>query len=220
MDSFDFGPEPMWLKCSGCGVETMREMCRACADADDARRSYARACDAVGIPCEFAWANLSNAELLRRVRLGPGRTIESASRAILEAKNATLVGQAGSGKTSLLVACLRETMPDALFVTSDELAHAAIRTKAGSGEPEIQVRANRVRTLLIDEVKAAHTAAHHSLVAVLEHRWNHGLSTWITTGMQRAELRDAFGEGIERRLFGERNFALRLMPAAQKLAAA
>lgn len=208
------GAEPTWVRCADCQIETMMTRCRSCEDSRLERALYADKMAAAerAIPNEFAWARLGCSELAKRVRLAPSRSFESTVKTILAAKNVTLVGQAGSGKTSLLVACLREVLPGGLFVTSDELAHAGIRSKAGAGEPQLIRDACRVGTLLIDEVKGAHAAPHYSLTAVIEHRWNHDMPTWITTGMQRNALVEAFGEGIDRRLFGERNFALRLMP--------
>jgi DNA replication protein DnaC len=205
------GPEPTWLTCK-CGALTARVPCWDCALAAERRADRARAiADAERtIPREYAWSTLESRELRTRVD-ARRRPLDEIVRCILGAHRVVLAGGAGSGKTSLAVACLRERLPDARFVSAIRLGTARIQHRAGDGEPELIDQALAAPLLLIDDVGQEQHTATSAVKDVIWLRHEAALPTWITTGLRSADLLDRFGDGFRRRML-EHAYVERLGP--------
>jgi DNA replication protein DnaC len=110
-------------------------------------------------------------------------------------------GPAGSGKTSLAVACLRASpWPGAFFVGAKDLERARIEQQAGRGEAPLVQRSLAARLLLVDDLGQDKPSAVSAVEAVLLARHDASRTTWVTTGLTARELEERYGAGIARRL--------------------
>jgi|CXWL01.1.fsa_nt_gi DNA replication protein DnaC len=214
LDVFSIGPEPTWLSCSGCGIQTSRSPCWDCTQASEARHDAARErTRSLGtIPARFAWASLKAPELAERC---DARNYLALAKRVLAGHGAVFAGKSGSGKTSLAVACLRERMPRAMYVSALRLSTARIQSKAGDGEAGLVAEAIAAPLLLVDEVGGESKTSTSAVRDVVFERHDAGKPTWITTGFTSAELAAMYGDGFLRRVVDGATL-IRLGPAEVK----
>lgn len=201
--AFDIlGPEPVWKTCA-CGRSSARVPCIDCtvaAEEADERRDRYRA-GLRTIPKEFEWAHINSPELAGRVD-SKRRPLQDVIASVLASHRCIVAGAAGSGKTSLLTACLRERLHlGARFVSASELATARIQHAAGDGEALIVEQAMMAKLLLIDDLGEEQHTTTNAVRDVIRFRHNRGLATWVTTGLPSRVIATKYGDGIKRRLF-------------------
>lgn len=198
--------------------------CVTCGATDDLTWGTCRACATkegiaileeslrVVIPASFVWARFGAPELTKRVRIKAA--IEQAQNALDGNDGSTLVGPAGSGKTSLACAML------AAWVQRDDLGnHAAqraaralrftsafalakARSMAKLGDEAGPVRAAMDASLLvIDDLGAEPAYANSAIPEVIHERHAAGELTIVTTGFAAKDIADRYGAGIARRVF-------------------
>lgn len=199
--NFDFGTEPTWQPCKLCGVDTMRDTCFACNEAAERKQDAVDESALAGIPARFAWATIEAPALAERVQ--STKSIGSLMRAILEAPRVTVGGATGSGKTSLLVACLRKVLPYGFMVRAERLARAPIEHSAGQGEAPLVLRAKAARVLLLDDLGTDEITKVSAVRDVVFARYDAGLPTWISTGISSSEIESLYGSGFARRAVSE-----------------
>lgn len=208
MSLFDLGPEPKWETC-GCGQQSARVPCWTCAEAARARVATAER-DAVlltSIPARFRWARLDAPELATRCQLN-GTTPQLAGALVLRAAGAVFAGPAGSGKTSLAVACLH-ARGTGLFVPALRLGTARQQSRLGGGEAPAVDDAVRAPLLLLDDVGQEAKTATNAVKDVVFARHDADRPTWITTGLSAKQLAEVYGDGFVRRIF-EGAYAVRM----------
>lgn len=193
--------EPTWQACKLCGVETMRDTCFACNAKTEQEKDARDEAAAAGIPSRFAWAKLEALELAERVQ--SHKSVSVLAKSILEAPRVTVGGPTGSGKTSLLVACLRKVLPYAMMVRAERLARAPIEHSAGHGESPLVLRAKAVRVLLLDDLGTDEITKVSAVRDVVFARYDAGLPTWISTGISSSEIENLYGSGFARRAVSE-----------------
>lgn len=192
-----------------CGAEMALSMrlCRACDERErrEAReRARERAIADVerSIPPVLRWARFDAPEL--RQRVDPIRAIELAKTA-LSAPSVVLVGDAGSGKSSLAVAMLRahaERGDRGIFVDSRALVRARVAHRMGEGEADLVSRAMRAPVLVLDELGAeiGKGTAESVVAEVIHERHAWQRRTIYTTPFTAADLTARYGAGIVRRI--------------------
>jgi DNA replication protein DnaC len=122
-------------------------------------------------------------------------------------KQAKLVftGAAGAGKTSLAVACLRQSAAQSgkatVFVHAYALGIARLQHAAGHGEPAIVERAMQTPMVLLDDLGSEREMAGSAIPDVIFVRHAESRPLWVTTGFTRTQLVARYGTGIVRRLF-------------------
>ncbi len=199
---WDFaGSEPAWSKCR-CGAMSTIVPCYEC---DRERReakalAEAQAVAAEELPRRYRWAQLGHADLARRVKLPDGLEVKAAASRILGASRVVLSGPSGSGKTSLGIACLRERLPNAMWVSALDLGTTRIQHSAGDGKSKLEMACRRAPLLLIDEVGGEVKSANNAVKDVIFGRYDDDLPTWITTGFGSKEIVAMYGDGALRRL--------------------
>lgn len=201
MIGFDLGAEPSWQACKLCGTETMRETCFSCCQKADRESEVRDEAAIAGIPARFSWATVDAAALAHRVQ--STKSIEALVKAILEAPRVTVGGATGSGKTSLLVACLRKVLPYGFMVRAERLARAPIEHSAGQGEAPLVLRAKAARVLLLDDLGTDEITKVSAVRDVVFARYDAGLPTWISTGISSSEIESLYGSGFARRAVSE-----------------
>lgn len=205
------GPEPKWVTCE-CGAQTQRVPCWDCQRADEVRREMEHQERRAGIPSRFAWARLSAPELAGRCRpvgnVGEPVQANVVAAMVIQHPGPAVVfyGQAGSGKTSLAVACLRE-VPGGMMVHAGALGRARIEHQAGQGEAPLIRRAMQARVLLIDDLGQDKSTQVSAVEDVINVRHDAELATWVTTGLTSRQVEERYGAGVRRRLT-ERGTAL------------
>lgn len=184
-----------------CGVEIPwpSSICEPCA----AKRAYRRRVDAVmrSVPQAFQWCRFGEPDLAKRVANG---TAIRQARALRDAHRVVFVGAAGTGKTCLAVAMMRdraETSRDTscTFVGSWQLGTA--RARAEDSEPHMVNKALRTDLLLLDDLGSERNIPSNPIPDVLFERHAQDKATWITTWMQPEDVRQRYGDGIARRVF-------------------
>jgi DNA replication protein DnaC len=211
---FSLGPEPEWVPCAKCGKETNVSPCWDCDRAADAQADAARTMgDAErSFPASHAECRFDNPRLA--AFCAGVADLAFAKQRLLHARRAVIVGTAGSGKTSLAVACARVRLPHAWFVTARLLGTARIQNAAGHGEATLVQRAVKAPLLLLDDLGIESNTATNAVPDVIAERHEANLTTWITTGFTRGELANRYGDGIARRIF-EGAAVIRLGSGAQ-----
>lgn len=208
--SMALGGPPAAGPCLACGgsidltdAETYgtprRRTCRPCLRARSEERRRREL--AATIPPRYDWAALGVHELGMRVKGGvPGADrVEE----ILRAERVVFVGKAGSGKTSLAVALLREAArrgAEAMFVSAYRLATARARHRLGHGEPALIEAALAAGVLLVDDVGNERNTELSDVRATIFERHDFERTIWVTTAMSSAELSTMYGGGFVRRL--------------------
>jgi hypothetical protein len=165
------------------------------------------------VPPAFDDARLTSPWLVRLV----GEGVVARARGSLTAPRVVMLGEAGSGKTSLVVAMFRAVL-DAeephgraghRYVSAHALAKARAGHPLGHGEAPLVEAAIRAPLLVLDEL-GGEDARHASAVTeVIYERHAAGATTWVTTGVTAKELAARYGGGVVRRVFeGATKFAL------------
>lgn len=155
------------------------------------------------LPRRRQWASFEAPELLSRVR--STRAIQLARGAIDEPM-VTLVGGAGTGKTSLAVCLMLSKIEagkrTAFFVDAADLALARMQWAIGRGEAPIVERALEADVLVIDDLGAEPiTSGNRTLAELVRKREANDAHTVITTGLSRQQIGEGYGGGVARRLF-------------------
>jgi DNA replication protein DnaC len=220
------------------GEQVRSGVCNRCVMRD--QREHMLSGALASVPKRYRWARFEAPELNGRA---PHSGIEQA-KAALKSSRVTLIGQAGSGKTSLAVAMLRTKLdaglePNAshvavdgaaraMFVSSFDLTDAgtAPRTflKAGErddGDPlrgvsPFLVRAMTASVLVLDELGSE--ANPEVVKKVLHKRHDDEAPTWVTTFLTKREVGQRYGGGIERRLFEKARVIDLSVPALRAVA--
>jgi DNA replication protein DnaC len=111
-----------------------------------------------------------------------------------------LHGPSGSGKTSLAFACLRERLPEAMWVSALRLGVARIQHSAGDGEAKLVAECIAAPLLLVDELGGENKTSNNAVKSVIFERYDRDLPTWVTTGFASKDLVAMYGDGALRRL--------------------
>lgn len=152
------------------------------------------------------------------------RQLIARAEASVGATRAILLGHSGSGKTSLVVAMMREwsqrECKPAVFAMATDLATAKGRGRFGAEADEIS-QARNAALLVVDELGSEEFRPPSSPVTdILMNRHAHSRPTWVTTWLgsdmteafrrlpseaklerARAAVGERYGDGISRRLF-------------------
>lgn len=205
--------------CERCGVELETNVCRCepCAQAEHVEKRAALLARArESIPRRFRWARLNAPELAKRLRATP-KVIEAAW-ACLSGANpiVTIVGQSGSGKTSLACAMLAEIIEAgadlacdpkllerarfAWFADAPQLAIARKEYRLGGGAPDEVLRARRASVLVLDEL-GRDGKAELDVGKIIHEREAACALTIVTTWLDEAGVLAAYDGGLARRLF-------------------
>jgi hypothetical protein len=204
-------PPPGAYPCRGrCGVIIPRPgVCSRCAGQleTDERSRAIRASLRREIPERFGWARWSAPELAQRVA-GGARRVDDARRALVR-PCALLLGGAGSGKSSLACAWMREHIEAGVervrFVPALELAGPSYID--GVSRLDLAVSASR---LVLDDLGEELTGAMggnlaaqriEAVVRLVRARHDQGLGLVVTTGRDQDWIARTYGDGIARRLF-------------------
>lgn len=157
------------------------------------------------IPTRFRWAKFGNDALLAE-RVVPADCVQTARDLFASAVplSVVLTGPAGSGKTALGCALLREASAKLVrrgrFTDTFALALAAKRHKLGEGAaPELE-DAIGAAVLLLDEL-GCERSSDQSVEEVIRRRHNEGRPTIFTTPHADAVIAEKYGDGIARRVF-------------------
>ena len=150
------------------------------------------------VPPRFAWARFDAPEFAERVP-----SSEARRRGKLVASNrasATLIGDGGTGKTSLAVAMLMHAeRRGRRFIAARMLGRARALYGLGKGEPPLVDLAVRASILVLDDLGAEQAWEQSAIPDVIASRYDAMLPTWITTGLSLAELDSRYGQGLFRR---------------------
>jgi DNA replication protein DnaC len=171
-------------------------------DVQRQRRNDALAALNRTVPQAFQWARFTAPELSDRA--GPAASAALRD-ALWRTPRLVFVGAAGSGKTSLAVACLRrwahENARAAAFFHACELGMARIQHPAGRGEPELVERATKWPLVLLDDLGSERGIAGCAVPDVIYLRHAAERPLWITTGLSRTAVVERYGAGVARRVF-------------------
>lgn len=203
-------------KCRGRSFTGEGNLCWHCEErkSEPVRKSAREIGLEESIPAHFRWSSLSASELEGRVtggRVTIGKIVSTVraegQKPYRPTSGLLLAGEAGTGKTSLACAMLRDwfqkTKGSALFVAAHDLAGARLQHELGRGEANLVDRASKVDLLLIDDIGSEPTGTFHTEIRdVIARRHNYDLPTWVTTGKKREEILERYGFGIARRIVG------------------
>lgn len=196
--------EPTWRECVVCKRETNGERCWDCDQALLRAADLALDCKVSlqTIPERYRWAERKHPLLQERVQL-PQVARELGRMLAAEQSVLTLTGPAGAGKSCLAAALMRaggEALRNAQWTDAYELAEAPFVSQLGERAPMVQ-RAVRAELLVIDELRDPGAAKRATLTDVILRRHERTTArTIVTTGMTSAQISEAFGEGVMRRL--------------------
>lgn len=192
--------------CTRCGEPIdWPGVCDRCASRVNRERAADMASDALAtMPARFRWATFEAQDLSARC---PQDAIEKARKAarLLAGGNTRIVvlaGRAGSGKTSLACAIMRDLLHEdvgrtARFVGALTLSRA--RADAGLGRtPAIVEDAIRASLLLLDDL--GQEAGIDVVREVIHARHDADAPMVITTGFHPKTFDDRYGAGTARRL--------------------
>lgn len=171
---------------------------------DAAEASWAKAC-----PPRYRWASFDAPEMTARCRDEDAR--DRARKAT--ACTVTLIGGAGSGKTSLAAALARAAFVDGtagsssrtvVWMPAADLPAARRAQKLGEGEAGPVKRALEATVLVLDDLGAEDASPFARVVAeVIHHRHDHEKRTIVTLGFKPEQVAERYGDGVARRLFEE-----------------
>lgn len=213
------GPVRRRFICERCGVELMANVCRCetCAAAEQVEKRAALIVRArESIPQRFRWARLTAPALAKRLKASP-KVVETAWHALSGANPiVTIVGQSGTGKTSLAVAMLAEIIEAGAVLTCDpkvldrarfahfagcqQLAIARKEHKLGAGAPDEVMRARRASVLVLDEV-GREGKGELDVAKIIHEREADCALTIVTTWLDEGGALAAYDSGLARRLF-------------------
>jgi DNA replication protein DnaC len=192
-------------RCGGAyDMSSEHERCERCRAEEQAVRALGRV--VATIPPRFRWAASGDLGVLaERVRLEPDRIAKAV--ASPPAGSMMLVGDTGTGKTSLAVAMLVAAVRSSphlrdrdMFASSFVLAGARGRHPLGKGEaPEVEA-AMSAPLLLLDDLGSEGEGRQNVLSEVIFARHEADLPTWVTTGFPAELLMARYGSAIIRRV--------------------
>ncbi len=120
-----------------------------------------------------------------------------------------LCGISGTGKSHLAAACMRryvELRPRAALrirmYDCIELASEERRHSLGEGFSPAVERARNLELLVLDDLGSEPNNPTSPIPALIAHRYNLGLSTWVTTWLTPEKMSERYGDGIARKVFG------------------
>lgn len=161
------------------------------------------------IPKAFRWARSAAPELAVLL----GQPVANLVARMLSAPRVVIVGPSSAGKTSLacaaLRACLEARDRDVGFISAFRLSTARMRAPLGHEAPDV-VRALEVRRLFLDELGGELGTPTSAVAEVIYDRHLEGMWSCITTPFEHEEIHRRYGEGIARRVFGDRALVVRL----------
>jgi DNA replication protein DnaC len=201
VDSNFTGARVRKLYCESCERESALER---------ARRRFEERCHT--IPPAFRWARLGAPELDERVGRHARDVVAARLGDMLDRGGETrgarcvFLGGAGSGKTSLAVACFREAMLSesaglGLFTHAWRLGLSRAKYPLGQGDPPEFTAATSADLLVLDDVGTEPGSAPNPVAECIFERHAAGLPTWVTTGLTDAQIAARYGDGIARRIF-------------------
>jgi hypothetical protein len=130
--------------------------------------------------------------------------------------NLVLMGATGCGKTSAAAHLVRRLCSEGAkegrkpfelagmirWQSCRDLAEIGRETRLGSGTPEAIQRCQYARLLVLNDLAApSHKEDQATLERVLDARYERGWPTITTTGLNAAQLKAAFGDALNRRIF-------------------
>jgi ABC-type transport system involved in cytochrome bd biosynthesis fused ATPase/permease subunit len=211
------GVVPAFAPCTkGCGeMTTGGGACFDCTRNGDNKNKIADTTEA-SIPAGFRWARFEEPLLRQRLqasfdRVGMSKpTVDevlTAARDAATANRVMLVGSTGKGKTSLVVAMMRQWVranaSSALFVYTPDLVTSRMRTKLGR-EADMVPEAMAAPLLVLDDVGGGDVKLQAGpLEEVIHKRHAERKPTWATTWMLPKSMTDGnrYSGGFVRRLF-------------------
>jgi len=205
--------------CGRCERELSANVCVCdeCAQAERyERRGFELNRARESIPSRFRWSRLTAPELAKRLKATP-KVIRAAWTAIGGANpTVTIVGQSGTGKTSLAVAMLAEVIEAgaamscdmktlerarfAHFADAPQLAISRKEHKLGADAPGEVLRARRASVLVLDEV-GKEGRGELDVAKIIHEREAACALTIVTTWLDEAGILAAYDGGLARRLF-------------------
>lgn len=200
-------PDLPWLTCM-CGALTARVPCQACAEESGSKveaaaaRARRRAEQESSIPAEYANARLSDPQLASRVK--STTSLPVLVRLAHAAERLVVLGGAGAGKSSLVVAGLRELDDGGgFYVSALSLASANLQHGTGKGVAPLVTRAVEARVTAIDDVGGPeHRQTSNGVIDVVWERHAKRRPTWIVClPKDRYQLAALYGDGFARRVF-------------------
>lgn len=183
--------------CAGCGVrvEYHAKLCTKCSVA--AEREAAELAWSRIVPKAHAGASFGARWLRELVGAAAFAKLANA------AERVTLLGPAGTGKTSLAVALLR-THHDAggrvVFAQAHQLAKSRSLHRLGDGEAPAIAAALSAGTLVLDELGGELPQHSPVLAEVIHARHADCARTVVTSGLSLEAIGARYGGGIQRRL--------------------
>jgi DNA replication protein DnaC len=187
-------------------LETLQVVSPDARDDDDnaaaQRRSEAMSALSNTIPDTYRWARFSAPELSKRA----GKAVAKArDDELWKCPRLVFMGPAGSGKTSVAVACLRRWVHTHAraggFFNAFALGNARLQHPAGRGEAELVEQAMKRPLVLLDDLGSERSVAGCAVPDVIYERHAYERPIWITTGLTRPQISERYGDGIARRVF-------------------
>jgi DNA replication protein DnaC len=216
---------PPGALCLRCGKDAEQERYRA-AYAEVRRRVRAK------LPRRFREVDLTSDEGRARVvarvplcrAIRGADVLDEAAKIVSMGRGAVLRGTSAVGKTTLAAAMLIahaeriatasddgvhepgegptwQNATECSYVRATAIDHARIQTPAGRGEAPIILDAMYAPVLLLDDLGQDQPRT-RVLVEILMDRLDNDRTTLVTTSRSDAEVRQLYGEGVQRRLRG------------------
>jgi len=200
-------PPPGGWKCH-CGVELdFPGVCDACAEERRTEEAVARISSEVAtIPVRFRWATFDDPELRQRCKTDL-RKARKALQDLFDRKiqNLVLLGAAGAGKSSLACAMLQSALYEEVVFSGRFCAAvtlAACRTDSGLGTiPPALYDAMCASLIVLDDVGQEPERNAPVITELMQHRYNDGKPTIVTTWLSPAEVAQRYSAGTARRFF-------------------
>lgn len=205
-------PAPIEAGCEMCKmrvftIEPMklgniwRAVCGSCREKIGRKERERAAAERLSpIPSSFHWAELDGSLLTQRA---PVWAIAKARTALLLPR-VVLVGESGTGKTSLGCAMIRDRLDagqDVAVALAWRLGSARAKHPLGEDEPTDVRRAMSCGLLLLDDMGSERNIPSNAVPDVVFERHAEGRPTWVTTWMSPEKMAERYGDGIARRVF-------------------
>ena len=196
--------------CKSCNEGTQETPGGVCASCVGARKvqdedASARHVALATVPSRFSEVSFDSPWLAALVGAAAPHV-----RGLLGAERMVLLGDPGTGKTSLAVAAYRAVVTGAQdlsrirrmrFVSAYELAKARARHPLGKGEAPLVEDAFNASLLVIDDLGSEQNAQQSAVTEVIYERHAECRQTWITSFLTPELAAVRYGAGIARRIF-------------------